>query len=385
MTGIEKKRNFIINTVYVAILLALFYLFFKYAFGTVFPLICALLVAMFLQKPVNFICRKTPLKKGIVSAVSVLLAFFLVLGVIALLILWIGSEFKGFFRYVMLQFEDIPALIENIKEYIANILTFLPEKVEVAVITFVNEKLDGLLDAPKEIPDNALSFDFSMLSTPLLGIWNTAKQIPTTLVSIVVAIVACCFMTADFNSVKNLILGLFRPESRNKIVRAKRLLFPSLGKMVKAYAIIITITFCELSLGLFILKLLGIYNSGYIFVIAALTAVIDIVPVLGTGTVLIPWAVYNLIVGNYSLAIGLLIIYACITVIRQVIEPKLVAAQLGIPAFLTIVSMFIGSQIFGVIGIFILPITIVMLKLLNDEGIIHLIHKPNEEKTEEIK
>ncbi len=385
MTGIEKKRNFIINTVYVAILLALFYLFFKYAFGTVFPLICALLVAMFLQKPVNFICRKTPLKKGVVSAVSVLLAFFLVLGVIALLVLWIGSEFKGFFRYVMLQFEDIPALIENIKEYIANILTFLPEKVEVAVITFVNEKLDGLLDAPKEIPDNALSFDFSMLSTPLLGIWNTAKQIPTTLVSIVVSIVACCFMTADFNSVKNLILGLFRPESRNKIVRAKRLLFPSLGKMVKAYAIIITITFCELSLGLFILKLLGIYNSGYIFVIAALTAVIDIVPVLGTGTVLIPWAVYNLIVGNYSLAIGLLIIYACITVIRQVIEPKLVAAQLGIPAFLTIVSMFIGSQIFGVIGIFILPITIVMLKLLNDEGIIHLIHKPNEEKTEEIK
>lgn len=385
MTGIEKKRNFIINTVYVAILLALFYLFFKYAFGTVFPLICALLVAMFLQKPVNFICRKTPLKKGVVSAVSVLLAFFLVLGVIALLVLWIGSEFKGFFRYVMLQFEDIPALIENIKEYIANIITFLPEKVEVAVITFVNEKLDGLLDAPKEIPDNALSFDFSMLSTPLLGIWNTAKQIPTTLVSIVVAIVACCFMTADFNSVKNLILGLFRPESRNKIVRAKRLLFPSLGKMVKAYAIIITITFCELSLGLFILKLLGIYNSGYIFVIAALTAVIDIVPVLGTGTVLIPWAVYNLIVGNYSLAIGLLIIYACITVIRQVIEPKLVAAQLGIPAFLTIVSMFIGSQIFGVIGIFILPITIVMLKLLNDEGIIHLIHKPNEEKTEEIK
>lgn len=385
MTGIEKKRNFIINTVYVAILLALFYLFFKYAFGTVFPLICALLVAMFLQKPVNFICRKTPLKKGVVSAVSVLLAFFLVLGVIALLVLWIGSEFKGFFRYVMLQFEDIPALIENIKEYIANILTFLPEKVEVAVITFINEKLDGLLDAPKEIPDNALSFDFSMLSTPLLGIWNTAKQIPTTLVSIVVSIVACCFMTADFNSVKNLILGLFRPESRNKIVRAKRLLFPSLGKMVKAYAIIITITFCELSLGLFILKLLGIYNSGYIFVISALTAVIDIVPVLGTGTVLIPWAVYNLIVGNYSLAIGLLIIYACITVIRQVIEPKLVAAQLGIPAFLTIVSMFIGSQIFGVIGIFILPITIVMLKLLNDEGIIHLIHKPNEEKTEEIK
>ena len=190
-------------------------------------------------------------------------------------------------------------------------------------------------------------------------------------------------MTADFDSLRKFVLGFFKPETQNKIVRAKRLLFPSLGKMVKAYAIIITITFCELSLGLSILKLLNIYDGGYIFVISALTAVIDIVPVLGTGTVLIPWALYNLISGNYSLAIGLLVIYACITVIRQVIEPKLVATQLGLPAFLTIVSMFIGSQIFGVIGIFILPITIVMLKLLNDEGIISITYKQEERSDKE--
>jgi predicted PurR-regulated permease PerM len=145
--------------------------------------------------------------------------------------------------------------------------------------------------------------------------------------------------------------------------------------MIKAYLIIITITLCELSLGFSILSFLKIYNGSYIFVIAALTAIIDIVPVLGTGTVLIPWALYNLISGNYSLAVGLLVLYACITVIRQVIEPKLVAAQLGIPAFLTIVSMFIGSQIFGVIGIFILPITIVMIKLLNEGGLIEHIKK----------
>ena len=173
-----------------------------------------------------------------------------------------------------------------------------------------------------------------------------------------------------------------KKETKEKIIRAKRLLFPSLGKMIKAYAIIITITFCELALGLSILKLINIYEGGYIFIIAAITAIIDIVPVLGTGTVLIPWALYNFISGNYSLAIGLIIIYVCITVIRQVIEPKLVATQLGLPAFLTIVSMFIGSHIFGVIGIFILPITIVMLKLLDDEGILNITHKHETEGSE---
>lgn len=384
MTGTEKKRRFIINTVYAAILIALFYLFFKYAFGTVFPILCALVAAMLLQKPVNYICKKTPLKRGLVSALSVLLGFGIAVSALALLIIWVGSEFKGFFQYIMIQLEDIPALIEKIEGYLSNALSFLPEKIETSIMSFINEKLTALVNTPEAPAEQSMSFDLSALSTPLLGIWNTAKQIPTTLVSIVVAIVACCFMTADFQSVKGLILGFFQPETRTKIVRAKRLLFPSLAKMAKAYGIIITITFCELSLGLFLLKLMGIYDSGYIFVIAILTAIIDIVPVLGTGTVLIPWAVISLLNGNFPLAIGLLVIYGCITVIRQIIEPKLVAAQLGIPAFLTIVSMFIGSQIFGVIGIFILPITFVMLKLLNDEGVIHIFHY-GEKETEDTK
>ena len=380
MTSTEKKKKFIINIVYTVILVALFYLFFKFAFGTILPILCAVVAAMILQKPVNFICKKTPLKRGLVSALAVLFGFAVVISGLVLLLIWVGSEFKGFFQYVMIQFEDIPALVHKVEGYIANAIGFLPEKLETTVMEFVSEKLASIT-APTVTPDDSsMSIDLSILSTPLMGIWNTAKQIPTTLVSIVVAIVACCFMTADFASVKRLVLGFFQPDTRTKIVRAKRLLFPSLGKMAKAYGIIITITFCELSLGLFLLKLMGIYDSGYIFVIAILTAIIDIVPVLGTGTVLIPWAVVSLLNANYPMAIGLIIIYACITVIRQIIEPKLVAAQLGIPAFLTIVSMFIGSQIFGVIGIFILPITIVMLKLLNDEGIIHIFHYTDNEE-----
>ncbi len=380
MTSTEKKRQFIINIVYTVILIALFYLFFKFAFGTILPILCAVVVAMILQKPVNFICKKTPLKRGLVSALTVIFAFLVIVSGLVLILIWVGSEFKGFFQYIMIELEDIPALVHKIEGYIGNAVGFLPEKLETAVMEFVSEKLSTLTSPSTTPNDSSMSIDLSALSTPLMGIWNTAKQIPTTLVSIVVAIIACCFMTADFATVKKLVLGFFQPDTRSKIVRAKRLLFPSLGKMAKAYAIIITITFCELSLGLFLLTLMGIYDSGYIFVIAILTAIIDIVPVLGTGTVLIPWAVVSLLNGNYPMAIGLIVMYACITVIRQIIEPKLVAAQLGIPAFLTIVSMFIGSQIFGVLGIFILPITIVMLKLLNDEGIIHIFHYTDKEE-----
>ncbi len=379
MTGIEKKKNFIINIAYIAVVIALFYLFFKYVFGAILPIIAAVIVAYILQRPVNFICRKTPLKKGPVSAITVLLTFVALVSVVVLLLVWLFSELKGFFQYLVIKVEDLPSFVSEIESYIVSLISILPDKIAAPAINFITEKLDSLVSGTASItmPD----FDFSVLSTPLLGVWNTAKQIPTTLVSVVISIITCCFITADFGTFKKLVLGLFREETREKIIRSKRLLIPALGKYAKAYGLIISVTFTELCIGLFILKILGIYNSGYILIIAALTAVVDIVPVLGTGTIVIPWAVYNLFTGNYPLAIGLFVIYACITVIRQIIEPKLVANQLGLPAFLTITAMFLGSQIFGVIGIFILPLTIVMLKILNDEGIIHIFHYSEETET----
>lgn len=379
MTAVERKRRFIINTVYAAIVVALFYLFFKYVAGAVFPILFAIVWATVLQRPVNFICRKTPLKRGFVSAIVVLLSFLFVVSIVFGALVWAISEIKGFFQYLFIRFQDLPTLINTIEGYLLNLTSFLPDKLSASAGNFIQEKANEIANGSSM---NLPEFDFSVLATPLSGLWNTAKAIPTTLVSVVVSIVACCFMTSDYKSLKNLILNIFHEETRNKVIRAKRLLLPALGKLAKAYGIIITITFTEICIGLFILNFLGIYNSGYIFLIAALTAIVDIVPVLGTGTVVIPWAVYSLFTGNIPLAIGLLIMYVCITVIRQIIEPKLVATQLGIPAFLTITSMFIGSLLFGVAGIFILPVAVVMLKLLNDEGIIHIFHSSEKDEEE---
>lgn len=373
MSHVEKRKNFIINTVYIALVLLLFYIFMKYAFGLFFPFLCALLAAKFLQRPVNFICRKTPVKRGLASSVMVLLLVFIIIGIFGAVILRVVAELKDFFNYLMIQLEDVPSFIKSVETSIAHGLSFLPDKLENAITGFASEKLAILLNSPDR-PQGG-SFDFAMLSTPLLGVWKTAKQIPSVLVAIVIAIVACCFMTSDYKTVRNVILSLFKTDTREKILKAKGLISPALRKMAKAYGLILTITFCELALGLFLLKLIGIYKGGYILIIALITAIVDIIPILGTGTILVPWAFYNLIVGDYSLAIGIFIMYVCITVIRQIIEPKLVAGQLGLPAFATIIAMFVGTKIFGFVGLFLLPITLVMVKLLNDEGIIHIFHK----------
>lgn len=388
MDAVQRKKNFIIEVIYAVFVLVIFYFFMKYAFGLFLPFLLALAVAAALQKPVNLICKKTPLKRGIVSVVLVLFSVTVILGLITALAVRLGMELKGFFQYLMLQLQDIPSFISKLEASVSSHLTFLPDKLETAITSFMSKKADALLN------NTGAGLDLSAFKTPLLGLWNTVKQLPSTLVAIVIAIVSCCFMTADFATVKKVILSLFRKETREKIVRSKNLLVPSLSKMAKAYGLIILITFSELVLGLFLLKLIGIYEGGYIFIFALITALIDIVPILGTGTVLIPWALYCLLDGKLSLAIGIFIMYACITIIRQIIEPKLVSNQLGIPPFATIIAMYVGTQIFGVLGIFILPITLVMVKLLNEEGIIHIFHKVDDgeekkaevvpEKTEEV-
>ena len=165
--------------------------------------------------------------------------------------------------------------------------------------------------------------------------------------------------------IKELFLSFFSEEKRKYIIKTKRTATKAIGKLLKAYITIMVITFAEMFLGLFLLKLIGVYDGSYITIISFVTCIIDIIPVLGTGTVLIPWALYNLIFGNFGMGIGLVVIYAVVTVIRQIIEPKLVANQAGLPAIVTIMAMFLGVRIFGAFGIILLPFTVIILKLLS--------------------
>lgn len=122
--------------------------------------------------------------------------------------------------------------------------------------------------------------------------------------------------------------------------------------VVRSYAIIMLLTFTELSLLFF---LLGFKNGT---IIAAVIAVFDIMPILGSGGIIIPWAVLSLVFGNIMQGIKLLVIYVVITVVRNYVEPKIVGAQLGIHPIITLVSMFIGLRLFGFLGLFGMPVAI---------------------------
>lgn len=374
----SKKLRTLINVAYLALFVAAFYVVTKYFLGTLFPFILALAVAAMLQRPKRFLIRhKIP--KGPASVLLSLLVYLVLIGLVVLGSAYLVGQIRSFITYFTDQVTETATLFDVIRNNIAGLglMKKLPETARNAIL--------GALDNLKG--SFASGEMFSTITNTLARFASTiggaVSAVPTVLISFVVGIVATCFITIEYDEIKAFILRQFRsPRGREKAIRTKHLLTSSFGKMVRAYALIMLITGTEISIGLGVLKLLGIYD-GQILLVAVLTAIVDIIPVLGTGTVLIPWAVISFVSGKIGLGIGLLVMYVVILVIRQILEPKLVAGQIGISPVVTIISMFVGARYFGIIGFFTVPLSVIMVKLLNDERIIHILARKEDAPLEE--
>lgn len=363
---LENRREFIINFLYFGIIIGLYCFIVKFAFGYIFPFLFAAALAVFLQKPINKLKKLLHVKShGPISFVMVLFIVVIIVSLLCVAGILLYYELRDFFKFLFGQFSSLNEMFEILEKLCVDIVAKLPAAIQdsaSALVTKLFNKIDGFGTADS-------SFDFSVLSAPLSGAWTVIKGMPSAVLAFLVTIISCFFMTADYESVSALILSMIPENKRARVVSAKHTLTYGVGKMLKAYATIMLITFGEMFLGLYFMKLIGIYTGGYIATIAFVTCVVDIVPVLGTGTVVIPWALYNIFFGSPKLGVGLFVLYAVITVIRQIIEPKLVANQAGLPAIVTVMAMFVGAKLFGTFGIIILPFTVIIVKFMYDEGI----------------
>ncbi len=362
--AVSDRKSFIINFVYFGIIIGLYYFIVKFAFGYIFPFAFAAVLAIFLQKPVRFISNKLKLKAhGAISTIMVLLIVVVVVGVIVLAVNALVGELKDFISYFLSRFKSVDDFLNTIEESLLNIVVALPKGIGVALSDKITEFFDNF-----SFENTGL--DVGMITAPLSGAWGVVKGVPSFLVSIVVTIVSCVFMTSEYDLVRDMILSILPEKKGENLVRAKNTVTQGIGKLIKAYATIMFITFCEVFLGLNLMRLIGIYDGGYIATIAFVVCIVDIIPVLGTGTIVIPWAIYSIVTGNFALGIALIALYAVITVLRQIIEPKLVANQVGLPSIITIMAMFLGGRIFGAFGILLLPLTVIIVKLMYDKGVI---------------
>ena len=366
----EKKRDFLIKIAYAAVIILLIYFFFKYAINWIMPFVVAFIFAALLYPLIKLLNRKLKIKKHKRPLAAVITAlFFCTVGVLTWFIIS---------RIVV----AVTGFITSLPEYFA---TTIKPNLEIAY-----EKVRALLANFKIEIDTSSNTFFDSLYSSVSGLVSKTlpslsfiTSIPGMIVSVIIMIISTFFISMDFEKITGFCLAQLPKKTADFVLELKDYTVKILFKYVRSYALILGITFVELLIGFFIMHF--ITGQQNVFLLALMIALLDILPIVGTGTVLLPWALVSFIVGDYVKGICLLVIYAIITVIRQFIEPKIVGDQVGLHPVATLFAMIVGSKLFGAIGLFGLPISLAIIKDLNDHGKIHVFkpYKPySKEETE---
>ena len=363
MSSTEKKRKFIIDVLYVALILAIGYLLLRYALPLLSPFVVAFVIAYLLRRPIRFLARTLHMPKSLVAVLLVLLTY----GLIGLVLVLAGIRVTATIGSLV---DQIPAFYSS---YVLPTLT--------SVTVWLEELLAGadpmVLNALDEIQNQLIQMLGQLVSS--VSVWltsfvsSTAVSLPGLFIRILLMVISSFFVAIDYEKIVRFVLGVLHGRTRELVLQVKTYVVGTLFVCIWSYALIMFITFTELAIGLWII---GVERST---LIAMLIAIFDILPVLGTGGIMIPWSVLSLLGGDLTRGLSLLVLYLVITVIRNIIEPRIVGKQIGLHPVLTLMSMFVGTNLFGVVGLFGLPILLSLLRYLNEAGTISLytVSKPD--------
>lgn len=352
----EKRKKFIVNLTYIGLIFFIAYIVVKYGMGLFTPFLMAFVIAYLLVKPAKFLARKVNLPYKPVALLLVLV-FYSTIGMLAALlgikmVLTVSGYLSGLPAVYTHQMEPfLSSLFYGIEQFLY--------KMDPTMVAALNDLFTQLIQSLGELITN--------MSVKAVGnLSGFAASLPQMFIEIVLMIISTFFIAADYDLLSGFVMRQFSGKAGKLMVSIKEYVAGTLLVCIRSYALIMSITFVEMSIGL---TIIGIKNS---ILIAFLIAMFDILPVLGTGGIMIPWVIIAAIQGKVSLSLGLLIVYLVVTVVRNILEPKIVGSQIGLHPIVTLVSMFAGAQLFGVFGLFGFPILLSLLRHLNDTGTIKL-------------
>ena len=206
---------------------------------------------------------------------------------------------------------------------------------------------------------------------------SVGTKLPGAMLAVVVCVIATAFLSRDYAYISSSILSVFPERAQVMLRQAKTAIVKILGNFARSYVLILFITFLEIWIGL------EIINFENAIVIAAIIAVFDILPIVGSGMVLLPWTIFKFVQGDIAKGIGLLILYLWVVIARQVIEPRIVSKRVGLHPLSTLLFMWLGLKIFGGVGMLALPICVLILKDLHESGFLNNIVEPVNERCDE--
>lgn len=305
------------------------------------PFILAFAISTLIEPLIRFLMKKVRLPRKFASAVTILFVLstfgFIISLIISKLITELTSISRVFPRYVSEFYDNINGLLAK-----GNIVfSALPAEITANIQAVIQDLLKSLSNS---------------IGTFAKALVSTAVSLPEALIFTLVTILSTYFFASDRDRIYEYFKSHLPDSWTNRLLSIKDDLFSALFGYLRAQLILMTLTFTELFIGF------SIMGVKYALVLAVTISIIDALPILGTGGVLIPWSIYQLLLGDFRLGISLFILYAIVLVVRQMTEPKVLSQQIGLHPLVTLTAMYTGLKIFGVLGLILGPITVLVLK-----------------------
>jgi len=306
--------------------------------GYIVPFVVAYIISLILAPLVGIIHAKWGINRGLTTAVLIL----------ALLtaLFFLGRFLIGLLVYEMAAFaEDIDVYIYNAQVLFENILS----------------NIEGFLGAGLQIDFDVILGQLPALITGIIqnmleGGGGFLTAIPATILRVIIAIVAAFFFIKDKQMISENIASLFPERLVARYLIVRQGILKSLVGYAKGQLMVMGLVSSVCIVGLLII------GSPYAFLIGIGIGIFDLIPIFGAGGILITWAVYHFIAGNFSFGIGLMVIYGVVFLTRQMLESRIVGEQIGIHPILLLMSIYVGIFTIGPIGILAGPLIALTIK-----------------------
>lgn len=343
----------------VAIIIISFLLFFYVAKYT-YPFLIALGIAFLMNPFVNLLENRGKMPRPLAVFISITVILAGIIGIISLLVVELIDGTNYLANQLPQHFKSLVAYIENL---IASQIIPFYERLTSIVKTLDPSQQQEILNQIKNVGANIADKGANILQGILKWIPKQLGKLPNLATVLIFSLLGTFFISKDWYR-----LGRKAKEfSPGKVIESSKSIFQGLQKalfgFMKAQFTLISITAITVLIGLLILRV------DYAITIAVITGAVDLLPYLGTGFVFVPWIIYMFFTGNYFLTIGLSILYIVVIIQRQFLEPKVLSTNIGLDPLATLISLFVGYQMFSFLGLIIGPAFLVIINTLHQTGV----------------
>ena len=349
IVGMNKKRVLKATTNIVIFILIVLVILIALPYLTVyfFPFVIGYIIALLANPVVRFLEKTFRIKRKFGTVIVVLFTISIIIGLLYGIGLFVYSQIEGFRGMLPDLMDNFNNKFEITMQNLELFLSKLPIKFDLGIGEDYTNFNDMLAD-----------FGKSLAVPTVVIVKEMAKKLPTTVISIIMGILAAYFFIAEREYIPGLYEKVFSYKVRGRMKLVHDNVIGTILGYCKAQLKIEAIMYVILLIGLLILKV------PYAPLIALGMAIVDILPFFGTAIILVPWAAIELLLGNYVMAIGLIAIWGIGQVIRQLIQPKILGDTVGLPAIPTLVLLYIGYKAMGMFGMIIsIPVGMALIKL----------------------